>query len=300
MAAEIQTSFRELKGKFRTIRSYALPGKNADEKTIESFGAEWNAFHGFSDEEIKRIGDMYFDIVTPEMLHTGSSVIDIGCGSGRFIKYLKGRFGYLAGIDPSSAVFAADNLVGEDPAVELFQASTDNIPFPDNHFDFGYSLGVLHHIPDTRQALNDSVKKIKPGGYFLLYLYYSLDNKSAAFKMLFHLSNLIRRIVSAMPPALKKFSCDVLAVLLYMPFVGLCRLLRVLGVPERIRRKVPLQGYEHQSFYVIRNDSLDRFGTPLEQRFSRAEIQEMMQQAGLTNIKFSENIPYWHATGRKK
>ena len=78
-----------------------------------------------------------------------------------------------------------------------------------------------------------------------------------------------------------------------------CRLLRRLGVPERIREKVPLQGYERQSFYVIRNDSLDRFGTPLEQRFSRKEMESMMMEAGLTEIKFSENIPYWHATGKK-
>lgn len=289
-----------LQGKYRSIKSYSLPGINVDKKTVDSFGEEWQSFHGFSPEEIKRIGDMYFDIVTPEMLNENSKVIDIGCGSGRFIKYLQGRYGSMAGVDPSEAVFAADNLIGEDEKVEIVQASTDNIPYPDGHFDFGYSLGVLHHIPDTRKALNDSVKKIRSGGYFLLYLYYSLDNKSAAFRAVFHLSNVIRRVVSSMPVKLKKFTCDVLAVLLYMPFVLLCRFLRVIGVPERIREKVPLQGYERQSFYVIRNDSLDRFGTPLEQRFSRKEIEKMMEESGLTDIQFSEKIPYWHAVGRKR
>lgn len=288
-----------LQGKHREIKSFSLPGINVDTKTVSSFGEEWQSFHGFSEEEIKRIGDMYFDIVTPEMLNENSKVIDIGCGSGRFIKYLQGRFAFMAGVDPSEAVFASDNLIGEDAKVEIVQASTDNIPYPDNHFDFGYSLGVLHHIPDTRKALNDSVKKVRPGGHFLLYLYYSLDNKSALFRGVFHLSNLIRRVVSSMPAKLKKFSCDVLAVVLYMPFVLLCRFLRVIGVPERVREKIPLKGYERQSFYVIRNDSLDRFGTPLEQRFSRKEIDEMMKAAGLTDIKFSENIPYWHAVGRK-
>lgn len=288
-----------LQGKFRKIKSYSLPGHNVDKKTVESFGEEWQSFHGFTPEEIKRIGDMYFDIVTSEMLNENSKVVDIGCGSGRFIKYLRGRYAYMAGVDPSEAVFAADSLIGEDDKVEIVQASTDNIPFPDGYFDFGYSLGVLHHIPDTRKALKDSVKKIRPGGYFLLYLYYSLDNKSAAFRAVFHLSNLIRRVVSTLPSKLKKFVCDVLAVILYMPFVFLCRFLRVIGVPERIREKVPLQGYERQSFYVIRNDSLDRFGTPLEQRFSRKEIDEMMRAAGLTHIIFSEKIPYWHAVGRK-
>jgi SAM-dependent methyltransferase len=289
-----------LKGKFRSIKSYQLPGDNLDEKTVASFGEEWNSFHGFSEKDISSLGDKYFDIVTPEMLNTSSSVVDIGCGSGRFIKYLDGRYGKMTGVDPSTAIFAADALIGENDKVELVQASTDNLPFPDGHFDFGYSLGVLHHIPDTQKALNDSVKKVKTGGYFLLYLYYNLDNRSFLFKLLFHLSNSIRWVVSKMPAGLKKFSCDVLAIFLYMPFVLLCRFLKLLGVPKKVREKIPLFGYEDQTFYVIRNDSLDRFGTPLEHRFSRKQMHAMMEQAGLTDIVFSEIIPFWHATGRKK
>jgi SAM-dependent methyltransferase len=295
----VQDNYAEIKSVNRVIKSYSLPEDNLDAETVKSFGEEWNSFHGFSDADIKTAGDKYFDIVTDEMLNTSSKVVDIGCGSGRFIKYLKGRYGKITGIDPSTAIFAADKLLGGDSNVELIQASTDNIPFPDGHFDFGYSLGVLHHIPDSRKALNDSVRKIKPGGFFLLYLYYSLDNRSLPFKLLFHLSNFIRWVVSKLPTKAKKAVCDILAIVLYMPFVGLCRLLKLTGVPEKYRRKVPLQAYEDQSFYIIRNDSLDRFGTPLEQRFSRKQIQEMMTQAGLVNIRFSEKIPYWHAVGQK-
>jgi ubiquinone/menaquinone biosynthesis C-methylase UbiE len=294
------TTFTELKGKNRIIKSFALPGENLDKKTVESFGEEWTSFHEFAEKDITTSGDKYFDIVTEEMLNSNSTVIDIGCGSGRFIKYLEGRYKKMVGIDPSSAIFAADSLLGTDDNVELIQASTDNIPFPDNYFDFGYSLGVLHHIPDTQKALNDSVKKIKPGGHFLLYLYYSLDNRSFLFKTLFHLSNAIRWVVSKMPSSLKKVTCDIWAVILYMPFVGLCRLLKLIGVPEKYRKNIPLQAYEDQSFYIIRNDSLDRFGTPLEQRFSRLEMKKMMEAAGLIEIVFSENIPYWHATGKRK
>ena len=289
----------EIKRSNRVIRCFDVPAENIDPKTVSSFGEEWNAFHGFSESDIIISGDKYFDIVTDEMLNKESLVIDIGCGSGRFIKYLKGRYKKIVGLDPSSAIFVADNLLGEDGSIELVQASTDNIPYPDSYFDFGYSLGVFHHIPDTQKALSDSVKKIKPGGYFLLYLYYSLDNRSFLFKLLFHLSNAVRWVVSKLPARIKKFVCDVLAVVFYMPFVGLCRLLKVIGIPQHIRRKIPLQAYEDQSFYIIRNDSLDRFGTPLEQRFSRAETKEMMENAGLTQVNFSERIPYWHAVGKK-
>jgi hypothetical protein len=84
-----------------------------------------------------------------------------------------------------------------------------------------------------------------------------------------------------------------------MPFVGFSRFLKMLGVKEKVRSKIPLYGYENKSFYIIRNDSLDRFGTPLEQRFTKKQIQDMMESCGLSEIVFSNNIPYWHVVGKK-
>ena len=291
---------QEIKTPNRIIRCFDVPMENIDPKTVSSFGEEWKSFHSFSENDLKRTGDMYFDIVNNDMLNEHSTVIDIGCGSGRFIRYLGNRFKKLVGLDPSKAIYATDELVGKNEKVELVMASTDNIPFPDGYFDFGYSLGVLHHIPDTQKALNDCVKKVRSGGYFLLYLYYNLDNRPFYFKIFYWLSNLIRLVVSKLPLGLKKAVCTFLAIILYMPFILLCRFLRFLGVPEKVRAHIPLQVYERQSFYVIRNDSLDRFGTPLEQRFSRKQIKEMMEKAGLGDIVFSEKLPYWHAVGKKK
>jgi hypothetical protein len=59
----------------------------------------------------------------------------------------------------------------------------------------------------------------------------------------------------------------------------------------------PLNYYQDKSFYVMRTDALDRFGTQLEQRFSRAVILGMMSDAGLADITFSERAPYWCAVG---
>ncbi|MBD0295488.1 MAG: methyltransferase domain-containing protein, partial [Flavisolibacter sp.] len=170
----------------------------------------------------------------------------------------------------------------------------------DESFDFVYSLGVLHHIPDTFKALQACVDKVKKGGYFFTYLYYNLDNRGYLFRSLFNLSTVLRRAVSKLPAKPKRLVCDTLAVGLYMPFITFSRLLKVMGVQESIRKKIPLFGYENKSFYIIRNDSLDRFGTPLEQRFTKNEIQQMMEKAGLEEITFSNNIPYWHVVGRKK
>jgi hypothetical protein len=49
----------------------------------------------------------------------------------------------------------------------------------------------------------------------------------------------------------------------------------------------------------MRTDALDRFGTKLEKRFSKKEIQTMMKRSQLKNIKFSKQPPYWVAVGTK-
>jgi hypothetical protein len=77
-------------------------------------------------------------------------------------------------------------------------------------------------------------------------------------------------------------------------------LARASGALERIGLAVdgfPLAAYRHHSFYTMRTDSLDRFGTRLEQRFTRAEISDMMERSGLVDIRFREAEPYWCAAG---
>jgi len=293
----VPSQIREIKNK--PIKCYEELGDNIDETTVRSFGEEWKAFHKFDDAELSRIGDQYFDIVKPEMCGDDKIAADFGCGTGRWTKYFAPRVGAIAAIDPSDAIFTAAAVLENVSNAHLYKASIDNLPFPDDYFDFGFSLGVLHHIPDTQMAMNACTRKIKPGGFFLVYLYYNFDNRGPLFKFVYWLSNLIRLIVSKMPGPIKRFFCNILAVLLYMPFVGLCRLLRMIGVPEKVRQKIPLQIYEKASFYIIRNDALDRFGTPLEQRFTKKQITTMMTNAGLTEISFSDNAPFWHAVAKK-
>ena len=291
---------RILKGKNRNIYEFSLGSENIDLKTVDSFGEEWQSFHGFDEKEIMKLGDEYFDIVTPEMINESTQLLEVGCGSGRFLKYLSTRAGFLVGIDPSQAIGAADKLLGQNDKIVLAKASANDLPFEDESFDFVCSIGVLHHIPDTFKGLQACVDKVKKGGYFYTYLYYNLDNRGLLYRAIYRTSNVVRLCVCKLPPRLKRFVCDILAVALYMPFILINRFLKLIGISETVRKKLPLFGYENRSFYVIRNDSLDRFGTPLEQRFTRKQIEEMMKKAGLDEIVFSNNIPFWHAVGKKK
>ena len=289
----------KIKYKDKVINSFVDSNdSNIDWKTVESFGEEWSKFSKFTDSEIQKAGNEYFDIVDESILNSNSLVLDIGCGSGRWSKYIANKAKFVEAIDPSNAVFSAIRLLKNDN-VRVSKASVENIPFADESFDFAFSLGVLHHIPNTPLALKESVKKVKKGGYFLVYLYYSLDNRGSLYKLLFHLSNSIRFIISKLPNAIKRIVCDIIAVLVYFPFAKFSAILKVIKL-KKIAKRMPLFNYHDKTFRLMRNDSLDRFGTPLEQRFSKIEINKMMEEAGLINIVFSEKEPFWHAVGQKK
>jgi len=273
---------------------------NIDINTVESFGAEWSEFHTFNEDEIYNAGDNYFDIVPKSVLNKTTDALDVGCGTGRWSYYLADKVSFIECIDPSKAVVAASNLLRNKSNVRISKASVDNIPFADATFDLVFSLGVLHHVPDTQKAICKCVDKLKANGYILLYLYYNLENRGVVFKTLFHLSNSIRWVVSKLPGFMKIVVCNILAVFFYMPFVWLSRILIQLKVSSKIVSRIPLSWYADKSFHIIRNDSLDRFGTPLEQRFSKQQITDMLVSAGCANIIFADNAPFWRVIAQKK
>tara|TARA_Y100001960_G_C13972972_1_gene493822 strand:- start:15 stop:530 length:516 start_codon:yes stop_codon:yes gene_type:complete len=163
--------------------------------------------------------------------------------------------------------------------------------------DFGYALGVLHHIPNTQLALTECAKKIKPGSPFLVYLYYAFDNRPRWFRKIWRLSEVIRYFTCRLPYSLRYCVSQVIAGLLYFPFAKIAYALEKSGVDVS---NIPLSTYRHLSFYSMRTDALDRFGTRLEQRFTKEQVQKMMETAGLEDIIFSNEEPYWCAVGTRK
>jgi hypothetical protein len=165
-----------------------------------------------------------------------------------------------------------------------------------NSQDFGYSLGVLHHVPDTAAAIRSCTELLKPGAPLLLYLYYSFDNRPRWYRWLWHVSNTGRLLISRLPPLPKQLVTDLIALSVYWPLSRLASLAEAIGLPVG---SFPLSYYRRCSFCTMRTDARDRFGTPLEQRFSRTEVRTMCVAAGLVNLQFSHQAPYWCVVGFK-
>jgi len=242
--------------------------------------------------------EQYFRIFPWSELPRDAVGFDLGCGTGRWARLVAPRVGRLHCIDASAdALAVARRNLADAPNVETHHASVDAIPLADGSMDFGYSLGVLHHVPDTRAGIAACTAKLKRGAPFLLYLYYAFDNRPVWFRTLWKASDVGRRVVSRLPMSGRYAASQVLAAGVYYPLARTAALLERAGLPVD---SLPLSAYRHRGFYMMRTDALDRFGTRLEQRFTKDEITAMMADAGLERIAFSDSVPFWCAVGFKR
>lgn len=273
--------------------------KTKEADTIKSFGDEWKKFNQTKliGTEYSYLFNKYFHIFPWDDLPNNSQGFDMGCGSGRWASLVAKRIGKLNCIDPSlEAINVAKKNLSHLSNVSFFNQSLFDKPLPYNSQDFGYSLGVLHHIENTQKALSECVKFLKDGAPFLVYIYYDFENRPKWYRLLWKLSDLLRMLISKLNPKSKLLITNFIALIVYLPMARLSLFMEKLGL--NVDTWI-LSSYRKTSFYTMKTDSRDRFGTPLEKRFSKSEIELMMKSAGLNNIKFSNDFPFWCALGRK-
>jgi ubiquinone/menaquinone biosynthesis C-methylase UbiE len=272
--------------------------KNIDEKTVVSFGQEWTRFSqaALSDFESDQIFQQYFSIFPWTSLPDTAEGFDMGCGTGRWALHVAKKVHWLNCIDPSQALEVARENLKDQKNVAFYRETADDVKIPENSQDFGYSLGVLHHIPDSKSALRACVKLLKVGSPFLLYLYSSFDNRPFWYKYMWKISDILRQLICILPPSVKSVICDVLALIIYFPLARISWLLSKIGSNVQ---HIPLSDYKDRTFYSMRTDAYDRFATPLEKRFSREEILKLMEDAGLEKIQFRPKSPFWCAVGTR-
>ena len=276
------------------------PAPNIDHKTVAGFADEWNSYsqEALSPTEHRKLFDAYFSLFPFDELPFGAEGFDIGCGTGRWAIVVAERVGHLHCIDPASKALAvAKRRMADRKNVSFHEVSVDGLPFADCSQDFGYALGVLHHIPDVKAAMASCVRKLKIGAPFLVYIYYALENRPPWFRALWRATDMGRHIISRLPFPARRLLTTVIAAAVYLPLARVARAFERAGVQVE---RLPLSSYRESSFYTMRTDALDRFGTRLEQRFTRHQIEQMMRDCGLEEIRFRDNPPYWVACGRRR
>lgn len=271
--------------------------ENLDQGVIDSFGHEWAAFDYTETETAQALDAQFLAYCAPIDLGqfdpAKAVAADFGAGSGRWSSRLAPYFSLVYALEPSDgASTVLKKKFFDDATIKVLQETVGANSIADASLDLAMSLGVLHHIPDTGLAIKDVSRAIKPGGYFLCYLYYNLENKPMYYKLIFKGVNLVRKIVSNLPQPIKRVTANVIAALVYWPLARVSKVVTKLG---RNTSNFPLHHYADMPFIMLANDALDRFGTTLEQRFSKVQITEMLGSAGfdLSTLKFSDAEPFW-------
>lgn len=271
--------------------------ENLDQGVIDSFGHEWATFDYDETKTTEALNAQFNAYCAPVDLTQFNPKIsvaaDFGAGSGRWASRLIPFFSLVYALEPSDGASKVLNKkFADEVKIVVLQETVGANSIPLASLDLAMSLGVLHHVPNTSLAIKDVSQKIKPGGTFLCYLYYNLENKPTLYKVIFKGVNVMRKIISGLPLTIKHFVTSTIAALVYWPLARFSKVMTKFGINTS---NIPLHHYADMPFVMLANDALDRFGTSLEQRFSKAEITEMLRLANfdISTLKFSDVEPFW-------
>jgi SAM-dependent methyltransferase len=143
--------------------------------TAENFGWQWQHFtHSdtlYEDQFLGWIAPMVPGFFQDKM------VLEGGCGKGRHTS-LAARWGAreVIGVDLSAAVETAFAATRHLDNVHIVQADIYHLPFA-RVFDYGFSVGVLHHLPDPRSGFRSLASKVKDGGHVSAWVYGAENNE---------------------------------------------------------------------------------------------------------------------------
>jgi SAM-dependent methyltransferase len=246
-------------------------------RTKRAYGLQWNRFRIIRPEEDRATFRNRTGLSAKDL--AGTRVLDGGCGMGRYLRVAAdGGPSALVGLDISQAVVAARELTAGLAAVSLVRGDLLRPPFPEGCFDHVYSIGVLDHTPDPRQAFLELAKILRPGGRIAIWIY--------------------RRE----RPAVERIMDAHRAISTRLPLGVLVRLSRWMAPIGRLKRRMMSSRWRtveragvalhlltigvsmHPDPEVRVCDTLDWYAPRYLSRHTRAEVEGWFAEAGLVDV----------------
>jgi ubiquinone/menaquinone biosynthesis C-methylase UbiE len=216
------------------------------ETTGDLFGPLWTKL---TDEQYRQSVDLFtkralangFDL---EWLK-GKSVLDAGCGSGRYsVALAMHGAAEIQAIDVSqTGLEEARRRAVEFPQIDFKQASVLDIPFPDNQFDLVWCAGVIHHTTDFQKGISEVSRVVKKG-----------DGK--LFLLLYGAGGLQWKLVKSLRPLIRDLGADFLS-----------KSIKVTGLPANNRKHF-----------------MDDLLTPIQKLTTMSELTEVLHQHGFNKV----------------
>ena len=233
--------------------------------------------------------DMLKDIVFPFDLSNinNKKIMEVGVGSGRILKNLISFFPSKAtGIEPSEAIKVASKNINS-KNVELLNIKGEDIKF-NEEYDYIFSLGVIHHIPNYELVLQNIYKSLKKNGKFILWVYGKEGNE--LYLLIF---NNLRRITILIPDLILKFLSHLLNIISY-PYELLCKYFP-LPLSKYFVEVFGKCSFEKRSYIIF-----DQLNPSYSKYFSKDELNVILKKTGFQNIQIHHRHGYsWTAIVEK-
>lgn len=213
---------------------------------------------------------------------SGQRVLDVGVGTGRFADVASRAGAEVVGIDLSYAVETAMENVGHRPNVNIIQADVFNLPFADESFDVIYSLGVLHHTPDCRQAFEGLVRLLRPGGTIVIWVYNAHVWEPGSVQET--VNRAWRSITTRLPNRLLYACCLLELPWYYFKKIPHVEQLLHLLLPGAVYHAIPRTNH-HSSVKEHLLDTFDWYSPVHQSKHTYPEVFGWFEQAGLEHIR---------------
>ncbi|MEK6299774.1 MAG: methyltransferase domain-containing protein [Acidobacteriota bacterium] len=278
------------------IRGF-IPRFVQSDNYASSFGFQWQRFQrtqldSYTGTNISR--DRFFRQTDwPAESLAGATVLDAGCGAGRFAEVALSSGAQVIAIDYSEAVDACWRNFALHPKLHVLQADIYALPFQSARFDFIYCFGVLQHTPDPRIALLALPVLLKSGAQLAVDIY------MRHWTSMLHLKYWMRPMTSRLPR-----STLFQTVERSVPFIlPISRALgRLPGIGRALRRLVPVANYEgvqplneQQLHEWAVLDTFDWLSPKHDKPQTPATLRSWLVEAGLEDIEVAKVA---HLVGR--
>ena len=243
---------------------------------------EIDGFHGSK--------EMLEDIVHPFNLKLikNKVIMEVGSGSGRILKnLLKFNPKQIIAVEPSKAINVAKKNNEGSKKIIFKNVKGENINEIEK-YDFVFSLGVIHHIPNYKKACKNIYNSLKTNGKFICWVYGYEGNELYIF-----IFNNLRRLTILMPDFLLRLLCNILNIILYI-YIFLCKFLS-LPLKDYLLNVFAKCSFSKRNYIIF-----DQLNPSFSKYFKKEEIAQLMKISGFKDVKLQRRHKYsWTIISKK-
>ena len=264
--------------------------------TVDRFGAQWNDFD-FIGEHYE---NQFLGWISPNSPETFKDklVLEGGCGKGRH-SALAARWGAkeVFAVDLGSAVEAAYRNTRQYPNVHVIQADLFHLPMAEKSVDVSFSVGVLHHTPNPKQAFMALSHCVREGGRMIAWIYGEENNEW----ILRYVDPVRKQITSKLPHRWVYHLSKIPAAMVYGVGKGVYQPLSQAPL-DIVGRRLFYQAYinviSQFPFDEVHSIVHDHLTPPIANYIPRDEFERWWQEANMTDVTIGwHNENSWRGTG---